>query len=505
MAQNVVDSLVVTLGLDASNFKKGQKDATKAWADTKTSIKADSAAMSSAIASVAKEFIGLFFAVRGIEDVIHGFSELNTTLSALGYTARQLGESSADLRLYQQIAGGFGGTAQGVNNMVSGLEQGMFQLRYMGQMSGQMLAWMRFGGGMPATNAQGGIDVLKMVSQLREHLKGMGAVDKNQILTALGVDEGTRNAILATNAQYQKWLALQQQSPVITAKGVWAAQSLQRAWRNLGYELAATASQILTTISPVMKGLFAEMGDWVGRHSTDFQKWLDQFAAWANGRGPAQIATAFDTIANAVLGLAKVLSFMGGVFAEYPKFGNWLGGKIFEGTHGIGGVRAATNPLNLKAVGNQPRDSKGFAFFPTQKAGIDAAEVELTRYRNRGWNTISSIISHWAPASDHNNVPAYIADVSKYVGKGPNVPLSASDYPLLMAAMARHESGAYAPNLATVTASMIPMGRAHHTSTTHIGSVTINTRATDAAGIAGDFHKEVQRKFNVFQADNGVY
>src|SRR5487761_1946452 len=302
---NVIDSLVVTLGLDASGFKKGQKEATKAWADTKTSIKTDSAVMSSAISSVAKEFVGLFFAVRGIADVVHGFAQLNSTLATLGYTARQLGESSGNLRLYQQIAGGFGGTAQGVNNMVSGLEQGMFQLRYMGQMSGQMLAWLRFGGGLPATNAAGGIDVLKMVSGLRERLKGMGAVDKNQILTALGVDDGTRNAILATNTQYQDWLASQQQSAAIMAKGVPAAQSLQRAWRNLGYELSATGSQILAAISPAIKALFTEMGDWVGRHSADFQKWLNQFSSWANGAGPAQIATAFDTIATALLGFAK--------------------------------------------------------------------------------------------------------------------------------------------------------------------------------------------------------
>ncbi len=211
-----------------------------------------------------------------------------------------------------------------------------------------------------------------------------------------------------------------------------------------------------------------------------------------------------------MLGLAKAVGYMGAVFGQYQRFGNWLGGQIFQAIHDPSlGVRAATNPLNLKAVGNQPRDSKGFAIFPNQKSGIDAAEIELTRYRRRGWNTISSIVSHWAPASDHNNVPAYIADVSRYVGKGPNVPLTPADYPKLIAAMARHESGAYAPNLAAVTAAMIPMGsvnamRAHHTSNVEVGNVTINTRATDAGGIAVDFKREMQRKFNVFQADQGV-
>ncbi len=270
MAQNIVDQLVVTLGLDASGFKKGQRDATKAWRDTKASITQDAVAMKSAIASVATEFIGLVLAVRGIDDVIHKFGELNTTLASLGYTARQLGESNENLRLYQQIAGGFGGTAQGVTQMVAGLEQGMFQLRYMGQMSGQMLSWMRFGGGLPPTNAQGGVDVLAMVSRLREHLKGMNAVDKNQILTALGVDEGTRNAILATNTQYRDWLTSQRLSAAAMAKGVPAAQDLQRSWRNLGYELAATGSKILTSRSPALRALFSEMADVTTRHSKDF-------------------------------------------------------------------------------------------------------------------------------------------------------------------------------------------------------------------------------------------
>lgn len=277
----------------------------------------------------------------------------------------------------------------------------------------------------------------------------------------------------------------------------------------MGYELAATGSKILTAVSPALKALFKEVGDWTERHSKDFTGWLNDLTAWSKGSGPGQVAAGFDTIGTAILGVAKIINYFGSVLAEYPKFGNWLGGKIFQMTHSQPGGSGTNNPLNLKATGSQPRDSHGFAVFPSQKAGIVAAERQLEIYRSRGWNTIGSIVSHWAPASDHNNVPAYISYVSKYVGKGANVPLTPADYLPLITAMAHFESPKTAPSFASVAASMIPMsaysGAMHHTNNTHIGHVTIHTRATDASGLAVDFKREMQRKFNVFQADPGLF
>lgn len=79
------------------------------------------------------------------------------------------------------------------------------------------------------------------------------------------------------------------------------------------------------------------------------------------------------------------------------------------------------NPLNIR-IGNtwlgevsEPTDSD-FEQFVSMKYGLRAGFVILRRYiRRYGRNTISKIISSWAPSSE-NNTQQYIRVVSSIVG-----------------------------------------------------------------------------------------
>ena len=69
----------------------------------------------------------------------------------------------------------------------------------------------------------------------------------------------------------------------------------------------------------------------------------------------------------------------------------------------------------------------------------------LRRYpRLHNADTISKIIKTYAPASDNNNDAAYIANVSRWTGYGPNQHLDLNNNDTLsrlMAAMIRQEKG----------------------------------------------------------------
>lgn len=113
-----------------------------------------------------------------------------------------------------------------------------------------------------------------------------------------------------------------------------------------------------------------------------------------------------------------------------------------EGVTPPAGSRAATNlannnPGNLKVPGSATQ----FQSFPTKQAGIDAVGHQIGLYVQRGQNTVSQIVSTYAPPTDNNNTTAYTAFVAKKAGIDPNTPITAADIPKVRDAMIQFEQG----------------------------------------------------------------
>lgn len=96
----------------------------------------------------------------------------------------------------------------------------------------------------------------------------------------------------------------------------------------------------------------------------------------------------------------------------------------------------ANNPGNLRVPGKME-----FQHFASLDEGVEAVGHQINLYRQRGINTIQSIVEKYAPAKDHNNVDAYVADVAKRSGIDPNTPLTEADVPAVRDAMIIHEQG----------------------------------------------------------------
>jgi hypothetical protein len=209
-------------------------------------------------------------------------------------------------------------------------------------------------------------------------------------------------------------------------------------------------------------------------------------------------------INEAVLGLRGIL-----MFGKDVANGNWedilswgkhpasVSGSI--AAHQSGqlplGIRS-NNPGNLQPGGRE-------AIYPTADAGLKAMSDQLARYGQRGINTVSGVVSTWAPPSA-NDTAAYIADVSRQTGFGADQAISLGDpytRSLLMQAMVQHENG-----MNPYSASQYATASGQRTTNVSIGDVTVNTQATDAHGLANDLSGNLaaQMRSAIGSFDDGI-
>ena len=240
----------------------------------------------------------------------------------------------------------------------------------------------------------------------------------------------------------------------------------------------------LTTLSREFSGFIVgleksgEVKRWVG----DLEVGLKHFDALlkspAFGRDLALIETKAKSLANALGYVADdVIAVAKWLEAHAPKSLNMKdikAGAIAGGVTGlvaggpvgavVGAAAGATmgyiaghpltfglphNPLNLRSAPNAgsvtTTNAGRFAAFRSDADGYKAAAWQLAQYpREHNADTIAQIIRTWAPASDHNNDAAYIANVAKWSGLNPGQKIDFRDQDQvsrLIAAMAREENG----------------------------------------------------------------
>lgn len=105
------------------------------------------------------------------------------------------------------------------------------------------------------------------------------------------------------------------------------------------------------------------------------------------------------------------------------------------------------NPGNLRDTsawqGLAGHDPSGFNIYSNICWGVRALATDLTSKINRGLDTIAKIFPVYAPASDNNNVTAYINAVSASTGIDPNEQLGTDPETLgsMIRAIADHENG----------------------------------------------------------------
>lgn len=107
-----------------------------------------------------------------------------------------------------------------------------------------------------------------------------------------------------------------------------------------------------------------------------------------------------------------------------------------NGAPATAGSRQSSGSVRRNNPGNiRPVSGVGFREFATADEGLARMSWQLRRYQNTyGLNTVRGVINKWAPPEDHNDTSAYVANVSRRTGFGPDQRLNLND-PATLAAL----------------------------------------------------------------------
>lgn len=537
----VIDSLIVTLGLDNKDFQRGMKDTEKGLSDTRK--KTDRVGKQIAASGKdAAEFFGQmqrsaikFFAVltagKGLinftRDVVTtgaNLSRLSKNLNISADTMHRWGKAS---ELNGGSMEGFLGTLQNLNNQVTEIfMKGDSAITpYLRQL------------GVSVTDAAGKAKPLTTVLGDIADATEKAFPDRQQryaYLQQMGFDEGTINLIAKGGKELRSTLAAQQgfsqkdADAAYRAEQTWvkAQQRLEKLTRELVVKVLPSLERLAESfvkmaeviIPPLSEAveIFAELDEKTDGWSTSLILALATLRLLGGSAvigGLAGVATKLASMAASAASLAAPLGFLlysGGLNKGEDEELRKLQGEHYMGPTvankpGTSVAERHNNPGNLIFAGQRGATvgetvaGHTFAKFQSTEEGVAALYRQLQLYQKRGIDTLTEIMGVYAPEGS-NDTSAYIKALSKTTGLDPNQRLNFGD-PATAAAMIRgisqHEAGrSYLNDQQILSGISMAHGGGGGSSSISIGQITVQTQATDARGIASGLKGEIVRQFD---------
>jgi hypothetical protein len=354
----IIDSLVVTLGLDASKFKAASSQAVQTLKRTGTEGEAVGKTLEQAgkrgadgLAQIKREalaLLGIFTAGMGITSWVK---------NTIGDTAR-LGRSASDLNMnakalaeWQLAAKKAGGTAEGIVSQLAAAQQSV-GLAKMGQLDSGGQAFLRFGGDANALRSDAQT-YLKAQADVIARLRTQYGEDFARTAAGqMGVTGDSyhflRQGSAAVDAQLRANEKLAASHAALSDK----AERLRQRWLDFQNALEDTAVTVLTSLEPAIKDALdslTRMAQWVEDHKGDIAAWVEtavrnikDFVQWADKA--AESVGGWKTVLIAFAGL-KILSTVAPILSLATAFGT-----LATSLAGIGAAGAVALPVIAAAL-----------------------------------------------------------------------------------------------------------------------------------------------------------
>lgn len=508
MAGTVIDSLIVLLGLDASNYKKGRETAEKETGETARKSKEAADQITKSLTEVGRSIAGLFLGFESVSGFTKFLGNLNTGEAALGRTAANIGMGAHELNKWGNAAKLAGSDATDVQAAFTELTNDAQKFFVTGQASPLIQTLQQYGVSLKDSNGQ-----LRNQGEIFEELADKTAVYgrqyQNFILRQAGVTQGEINYLTQTKELRNDQLRLAERNNNVTDDSVAKAQELQEYWRNIGTQIEAAGQKILTAVTPAIQGAF-----------TAASSLMDKFKETGGLDTIAEtmrvIGRIFGALGDSINYWAKVVNdsaigkYFDFMFKLYGKGLDLLdpnkGAKTSAGATPGSATPSVVPSANTTGQYVAPAGSKAARFnnpgnildkqgnerrYGSPEEGAAALENDLRIKMQRGLKTVDAIINAYEGGDTvRNNIPAYIADVRKRLGKNE---LTEADIKQLALAISTHESG---PSARATPA-------AGSTTTVSVGTIQVNAPNADPKAVADQVPAAIQRKFSVSQADTG--
>lgn len=343
MAATVIDALLVTLGLDASQFRKGQQevsdDLKKQREDAKNTAK-EMAEQGKKAASFFSSIKTELLALTGVTVTAGGLmSFVKSTTSGLmdlSIQSKALGLSARELDGWSKSAEAAGSSAEKISASLQGF-QGAIQGARVGDYSSSIF------GGLAQLNALTGqnFDVWGQdaSSLAKTSLDALRKISDPNLRRQVGLSLGFDDATLQRN-QEGKFLPdvdrLTKNSG-ISDESINGAKEFNSAWAELNQNLDTTKNQFYTFLIPYVRefnGVLRDLSDWMKSHPKEMKAGIDAFFGAIK-----DVATAANDAADAVGGWKNVI-----VALLALKVASWFRGIAFA-LSGPGGLLFAITAL----------------------------------------------------------------------------------------------------------------------------------------------------------------
>ncbi|HEY5311055.1 MAG TPA: hypothetical protein VIK18_01005, partial [Pirellulales bacterium] len=296
----VIDSLVVLLGLDASNYKKGRETAEKETGETARKAKASADEITKSLTEVGRTIAGLFLGFESATGFAKWLGNLNAGEAALGRTAANINMSAHELNKWGNAVELAGGSATDAQAAFSQLTEDFQKMKTTGEQSALIQLFRNRGVNIRDVNGD-----LRNQGALFEELADKTARYGRQYQVTMfrqaGLSQGEINYLVQSKQAREENLRMAERDNAVTEETVKKAAALQTYWRNVGLQIQAAGQTLLTAITPVMMQLLKIFGD-VNVQSDEFTTGLKLI-----GSSAVFIKNLFSGIGDAVGGAAAAI------------------------------------------------------------------------------------------------------------------------------------------------------------------------------------------------------
>lgn len=257
MAENIVESIIVKLGLDGSQYNREAEKAKKSNDSLNKSVGETDKVVGAVTKTIAKWF-SILAVGTGVAKMIDQVQKLNDELFFL---EKNLGMSANTIKNWQGAAGAMGGSAQGMTESIKTLNMGMNDFVTMGDTT--LLPFMNVLG-VNMVDMQG--KLRKTDDVMLDLADSFSKMDREQafsIASKMGIDEGTFNTLVQGRKEMEKMLEYQSKMYKSSEEELKASRALaqNRAllgqhWESLKTMMANAIIPLFVKLSEVALGIF---------------------------------------------------------------------------------------------------------------------------------------------------------------------------------------------------------------------------------------------------------
>lgn len=500
----VIDSLLVTLGLDTSQFKEGAKEAKRGLKDLEEEH-GNFAEKVKEHGKDAQEFYGALIAKAGQLFAVlaggQGFKQfMETTMEAdktTGKLAEMLGISVEALGEWHGAVLLADGTAAGFNSGIRSLAGSLVDIEKRLPRAARSLKVLQ-AAGVKGLSLGKKSDVMQVLDQLSERMKGMSWMESLRLGQRMGFDEGTIRMLRQGREKIAEAKAEMAALGLATKEDTESYEDFEDANKKLTASTTAVGRTLIALVLPALK--------WVVQTATEFSKWAHNhsdavkaaFIGIAAVIGIVAVQAGIATTAMLGLNMASggILIIVGALATGLTylalktpileKFAYWIG--YIMGM--LKGLREIANPTFTPTREPSPTEQMQYRR-ATRKFNERPAEVHDVPYQdnvNHNWWTRT--------VGENGHIDRYMSGKFRQYSEWMAGKMSWTDsvqlQPWNSVAATANQRGAQV---------LHPPSR--HTEVNINGPITVNTNATDAAGVADGLANHLQHSF-VADVDGGM-